>query len=92
MEKIQHLSYTLKQRLWLSDLGGDARVTGVSVKVSPSGLLMVIKAVSAEGPKVAFVGASDFGDLLQKGNDLCNGGQLRWKEDRFALDKNHQVG
>jgi len=50
-------------------------------------LLGILKVVTAEGPKVAFIQAEDL-EKLYRELQRCEGfDQVRWKPDKFALDK-----
>ena len=46
-----------KNGLWFVDWPKPIRLTGVSVKVEPTGYLVILKGITAEGPVVAFKGA-----------------------------------
>lgn len=79
-------------KVWFTDFPGAVRLVGISIKVEPGGCLGVLKAVSAEGPKVAFLGASSIDSLWRKLRDPSGRAALQWREDKYRFDKNDQVG
>ncbi len=63
LDKLRVLDDFLQNQIWFTDVGALRRLTGVTIKVEPSGYLAVIKAVTAEGPEVAFMGFSQIDKL-----------------------------
>lgn len=87
LDKLLVLEEFFARKMWFLDLGDGRRVSGASIKVEPSGYLLVLKARSAEGPQVAFVGASSISGIRSK---LLASGlteTLKWRIDQFALDR-----
>jgi hypothetical protein len=61
-----------------------AELTGLAVKLRPGECLVVVKAILAGRPQVAFVGAEDFGSCLIKAVRLARSDKLRWKADEYG--------
>ena len=57
---------------------------GLSFKMGEFDSLLVIKASSAEGPQVAFVGAGTPPLALLKAEKAVREGKLRWRADTWA--------
>jgi hypothetical protein len=57
---------------------------GFSVKLTGGDCLLTLRASSASGAFIAYVGASDLPAALVKSVREARGGELRWKPDRYA--------
>lgn len=86
MDKLSIVNEWLTRSLWIEGIGQHKKLTGVSIKVQPTGLLMILKAISPEGPVIAFVGGSSLEDIMRKVKATIADGGVRWREDRFAFD------
>lgn len=86
LDKLLVVEEFYAQKLWFLDLGSGVRVYGATLKIEPSGYLLVIKARSAEGPQVAFVGAQSLAAVRNKLLQAEGNGSLVWRTDKFALD------
>lgn len=86
-DKLLVLEEFFAQKIWFLELGMGIRVHGCSIKVEPQGYLLVIRARSAEGPKVAFVGKSTLDGLRRHLLGLDGTDTLKWRDDQFALDR-----
>lgn len=86
MSNWDQLEYFFQQGMWLKDITDGRRLTGMTIKVEPVTKLAVVKAISAEGPVVAFVGGHTFKDLWRTLERLGHGETLKWRPDQFALD------
>lgn len=73
--------------LWLAGQELGLRVMGVSIKVEPTGYLVVFRAVTAEGPRVAFVGCGTLQQVYRALQDVGSVPLSKWREDKYALDK-----
>lgn len=91
LDKLVVLEEFLRNRIWFCDFGANVRLVGMSIKIEPNGLFVILKAITAEGPVVAFTGATDLDGLRRKLQSPEGRSKLKWREDRFALDKNNQV-
>lgn len=87
LDKLEVLEGWLQHGVWFVEFGDGVRLTGVSIKIQPSGHLAILKGITAEGPKVAFLQLPTIDKLRRKlsaGNGLES---IRWRADKFALDK-----
>lgn len=75
------------QKAWFVEWSNGYRCTGITIKVDPGGVLGVVKAISAEGPMVAFVGAPTIDSLWRKLRDGGVRSGLKWRPDQYRLDK-----
>lgn len=73
--------------LWFSGQEEGFRLVGASLKIEPTGYLVILRAITAEGPRVAFVGAGTLEQVYRALKDLNSLPLEKWKVDRFALDK-----
>lgn len=87
LDKLVVLEEFFAQKLWFLELGDGRRVSGASIKIEASGYLLIIKARSAEGPQVAFVGAGSLTGIRSKLLLAENGSSLKWRADQYALDR-----
>lgn len=72
---------------WLKGAESGMRLHGVNIKVQPTGYLVILKVLTAEGPRVAFRQA---GTIEAVGREVRDWDQItlkNWKEDRFFLDR-----
>lgn len=60
------------------------QLTGVAFKMNGGDCLAIVKASSADGPLVCFVGAEDWGSVLMKLVREGQRGRLRWKPDEYV--------
>jgi hypothetical protein len=58
--------------------------TGLAFKLRGSDCLMTLKAISGEGPHVAFVGSDSLVGCLGKAVRELDAGRVRWREDRYV--------
>ena len=79
-------------KLWFQGMDQGLRIMGVSIKVEAKGYLVVVKAITAEGPKVAFIGCGTMERVYRELQAIDSLPPDKWRQDKFALDKNHQVG
>ena len=87
LDKLSAMTGFLKQGLWFLGQTQGFRIMGLNIKVEPGGLLGILKVVTAEGPKVAFIQAEDLEKLYRELQRCEDFDQVRWKPDKFALDK-----
>lgn len=92
LDKLQVLEDWLTQGVWFEDFGTEIRLVGITIKVQPGGHLAVLRGITSEGPKVAFLQVAQIDRIRTMLRDGGSNGCVRWREDKFALDKNHQVG
>jgi len=92
VDKMQAFDDFRKGKLWFLGMEQGLRVVGVTIKVEPGGYLVVIKAITAEGPKIAFVGCGSLEQVYREIQGIDSLPLNKWREDKYALDKNHQVG
>lgn len=83
LDKLLVLEEFFSQVVWFLDFGPSLRVVGASIKVEPTGYLLVLRAKSAEGPQVAFVGARTLDKLRTEVLDRAGSERLKWREDRY---------
>ena len=76
----------LQYKVWFYEFGEPIRLTGISIKLDAQGLLCILRARTAEGPKVAFVGARGFWALVIKLRDPKAREAISWRFDAYALD------
>lgn len=86
-DKLQLFDDFCRGPLWLMGAGTGSRIMGVSLKVEPTGYLLIIRAVTAEGPKVAFVGCATMEKVYRRLKDIDSLPLSKWKEDRYAFDR-----
>lgn len=86
LDKLMVLEDFLRQGVWFLDWLGGARLTGITIKVEPAGKLVILKAITAEGPKVAFVGAGTLDAFRRKVTNREERESINWRVDQFALD------
>ena len=86
-DKLLVLEEFYAQKIWFLKLEDGKRIYGASIKVEPSGYLLVLKARSAEGPQVAFIGGGTLDGLRKKLLAFGGDNQPRWRQDKFALDR-----
>ena len=92
LDKLKVLEDWLLGGVWFEDLGTEFRLVGITIKIQPGGHLAILKAVTAEGPRVAFLQLRDIDRLRTLLRDAGGRDCLRWREDKYKLDKNDQVG
>jgi len=91
IDKLGVVDEFFQRGLWLTQEGGGRRVTGASLKLSPTGYLLIVRAYGAEGPVVAFVGARTLAEVMRKTKSGLEEGNLKWREDQFAFDNSRKV-
>lgn len=67
-------------------LGGlaDGVLTGLSVRMPTEmepGLLLVVRATTPNGKRIAFIGAYNLGDALLAWGKRSRAGRMKWRED-----------
>ena len=75
------------RKVWFLDIGDGKRMSGLTIKCEPTGYLAILKAISAEGPKVAFLGANTLDKIRTV---LCSPkglAELKWRDDQYRLDR-----
>lgn len=87
LDKVQVLDEFFRQKVWFVDCGDSRRIVGVSIKVEPNGYLAIIKAISPEGPQVAFLGKKSLDKIRTALLSSDGRGALRWRIDEYQLDK-----
>ena len=66
------------------------QLTGLSIRMprtDEEDVLVTARAITAEGPKVAFHGSLDLGDAIVGFFGRLQANTLRWKDDEYALNK-----
>lgn len=86
IDKLGLVNAWLTRDLWLQDIAGGKRLVGASLKIQPTGLLLVLKSISAEGPFVAFVGGNSLEKIMRKTQVGLDGGAMNWRIDQYRLD------
>jgi len=87
IDKLTVVEDFLRTQIWFLDWGSNIKFVGMTVKIEPSGLFVIVRALSPEGPIVAFTGASCLESLMRKLKSGEERSKLRWRPDQFALDK-----
>lgn len=86
VDKMLAVEEFFKQALWFLDRTIDQRLLGLTIKVEPTGYLAIFRAITAEGPVVAFYQAQTLDEIRCR---LVNNGgleSLKWRTDKYALD------
>lgn len=87
LRKLETVEEFFLRGVWFLEFDIECRLTAVSIKCTPTGKLAILKAITAEGPQVAFCGADEFAGLWRKLNSAEGRSKLKWKPDCYALDK-----
>lgn len=87
LDKLLVLEEFFAQKIWFLDVGEGVRICGATIKVEPSGYLLVLKGRSSEGPKVSFVGAGSLSGIRSKLLANALNGGVKWRVDQYALDR-----
>ena len=87
LDKLQIIEDFFKQTIWFQECGEGVRLVGASLKIEPTGMLLILRGISAEGPLVAFVGGRGLEEIWRKVNTSEKCKSLKWRTDHFALDK-----
>lgn len=85
--KLEVLEEWFRYKLWDANLGETRRLAGLNIKVTPGGCLVVVKAVSGQGPEVAFYQAPSLDAIRRLLSNGAAAETLRWRPDQFVLDK-----
>lgn len=89
---LQLVEEFLTDNLWFLEMDSGIRIRGCSIKVEPSGFLVVLKGKSAEGPVVAFMGKSSLNKVVAALRTEAGRNALRWRQDKFAFDNLEKNG
>lgn len=73
----------LEHNVLLEGFAEKIRVYEVHIKVQPGTLFAIIKAVSAEGPKVAFTGGGSLPALSRAIQERIKAYPDKWRDDQF---------
>lgn len=87
VDKLASIEEFMTRKIWFADNLGVRRLTGFSVKVEPNGFLAILKGISAEGPVVAFMSVPSLEKLFRSLTTTEGLEALKWRPDKFALDK-----
>lgn len=87
LDKLVTLDEFFQQKVWFLDFGPTIRLVGVTIKVEPTGYLAILRAITAEGPKVAFLGKKGLDKLRTALLDESGRDAIRWRDDKYKLDK-----
>lgn len=87
VDKLVLMDEYLLQGLWREKFDEIARLVGVTIKVEPLGYLAVFKATGAEGPVVAFKTFRSLEEIYRSLKSTEGRASLRWRPDKFMLDK-----
>lgn len=60
-------------------------ISSVTIRSPQGNALIIMRAVSAEGPRVCFVGGEDATAAMVKAVNLAKQDGLKWKVDEFAM-------
>jgi hypothetical protein len=58
----------------------------VKIKVEPTGLLLILTGITAEGPVVGFIGAQTLKQLSDKLYSDESRNSVKWRADHYAID------
>jgi hypothetical protein len=83
VDKLQAVDEFLKNGAWFLEFGGDKRVRGMTLKIEPTGYLLVLKVATPEGPQVAFYGCETLEKLYRFLQNGTENGSLKFREDRY---------
>jgi len=87
MVDIESIEDYLLHGVWVQEWKDVTRVTRASLKINPGGFLLVICAISGEGPKVTFVGGESIKRVVTKLKNGAREGTLKWRADKYAFDE-----
>lgn len=76
-----------KTSLWFVEWPSPIRLTGVTVKIEPTGYLLILKGITAEGPVVAFKGARSLWGACTDLRTKDTRYNITWRPDKYALDE-----
>ncbi len=85
--KIRTLEDFYARAVWFLEFETGARVSGLTIKCEPTGYLAIIKAITAEGPKVAFLGARTLDKIRTVLSSPEGREKLKWRVDQYTLDR-----
>jgi hypothetical protein len=72
-------------KVWFLEWGNGHRLVDMSLKIQPGGYLLILRAISAEGPQVAFYQSYSL-DGIRKGlGEVSGRNSLKWRPDKFKL-------
>lgn len=83
---LEKLDYDLTMGLWLQEWPGISRLTEIKIRFQVSNVLMILKGISSEGPKIAFVGGASLSAVCHKVRSIPGRKELKWRFDQYALD------
>jgi hypothetical protein len=87
LDKFTRADDLFTRGVWVQEWPGGVRLQGVSIKVKWGEYLVILKGVSAEGPMVAFMGASSLLKLVDSLGTPQGRDAVRWRPDKFRLDE-----
>lgn len=90
VDKLRNLEEFFATRMWFTEFEEPIRLTGVSIKVEPTGYLVILKGITAEGPRVAFVGVKQLDLFRRIMLGQVDHKVIKWRLDRFAIDEKAQ--
>lgn len=76
-----------RNNLWFVDWPGGERLVGLTIKVEPTGYLLILRFISAEGPKVGFYGCQSLEKAFRALSSSTAREAIRLRPDKYALDK-----
>lgn len=88
LDQLGLLDEELKLKIWFRGAEAGLRVTGVTLKCEPTGVLVIVKAISAEGPVITFRGCKGLGQVRAELAGLDSIPSGKWRPDNFALAQN----
>lgn len=86
--KLLILEEFFKHKIWFLDFGPEVRLVGCSLKIEATGLLLILRGVSAEGPVVAFSQETELDGFRKRCLALGGKPALKWRADQYRLDSN----
>lgn len=87
-DKLLVLEEFYATKVWFLNWPNGIRVTAISLKIQPGSILAILKAISAEGPMVAFAQVKSLDELRRKLSDPQGISSIKWRPDQYGLDKN----
>jgi hypothetical protein len=85
VDKLQSVDEFFRTKAWFLQWQDGIRMTGYTLKIEPTGYLLVIKAISPEGPLVGFYGCETLEKLYRFLQNGTEGEGVRFRPDKFAL-------
>jgi hypothetical protein len=76
----------LLRRIYFYEWNQSVRLASISIKVDPTGVLAILKGITAEGPVVAFKGSTGIYKLCMQLRDKGVRETIKWRRDDYAID------